>query len=235
MRRQQQAILYARFSPRPGAAECDSIEKQLSRLRAWCVARDVAIAGEYSDADASGASTDGRDGLEEALRHACKIRGVFAVYDLSRLSRKALDALAIAERLMKRQVNLMLLIEQIDTTTAIGRMVFTIQAGVAQYFRECNSARTSSAMLSHQRNGRRMTRLDRVPFGFRACSNGNGDMRGLEIDQGEHSVIETIKALAAEGKSSRAIGAHLDAQGIMRRGKKWRGAQRLILAIVHRS
>ena len=30
-----EAVLYGRFSPRPSADECDSVEKQLERCRAY--------------------------------------------------------------------------------------------------------------------------------------------------------------------------------------------------------
>ena len=33
-----QAVIYARFSPRPDANECDSVEKQLERCRSYCKA-----------------------------------------------------------------------------------------------------------------------------------------------------------------------------------------------------
>ena len=79
-RKPKHVVIYARFSPRPNAAECDSIEKQEQRLRAWAVAKDLPVDGSYSDADQTGGSTDGREGLQQALQHARCIFNFYVVY-----------------------------------------------------------------------------------------------------------------------------------------------------------
>ena len=43
------AICYSRFSPRPNADDCESIEVQLDRCRAYCKAHTYEIAGEFAD------------------------------------------------------------------------------------------------------------------------------------------------------------------------------------------
>jgi len=48
------AILYARFSPRPHAEDCDSCERQIADLRAWCKAHNHEIVGEFQDRALSG-------------------------------------------------------------------------------------------------------------------------------------------------------------------------------------
>lgn len=231
--RKRQVIIYARFSPRPNATDCDSIEKQVERLTAWATARDLPVAGVYSDADKTGGSTDGREGLQDALRHAIRIRGILAVYDLDRLSRKALDALAIAESLQAKDVELFLLVEQVDTTTPMGRLMFGIKAAMGQYVRESTAARTSAAMLHHQYKGaRRMGRADRVPFGFRVCED---DDQTLENDPEERQTILRILEMDQTGVSARGICRQLDREGHQRRGKTWGGAHQLVATIIERA
>jgi DNA invertase Pin-like site-specific DNA recombinase len=191
----------------------------------------LTVAGQYTDANATGGSTEGRDGLESAIKHACKIRGILAVYDLDRLSRKALDALRIAERLQKRHVDLMLLIEQIDTTTPMGRLMFGIKANMGQYVRETTAARTSVAMRHHQAVGRRMGRKDRLPFGTR-CSEGDSSV--LVPDDSEQATIARMKTLNSDGLTYRAICRILDAEGLTRRGKSWMGCGTLVKTILDR-
>ncbi len=228
----KQVILYARFSPRPNAAECDSIEKQFERLRAWCVACGYEVAGEYDDADLSGGSTDGRDGYADAVAHACRIKGILAVYDLARLSRNVGDASRVLEHLRAKGVELMLLTEQIDTTTPMGRCMYHVMASFAQLYREQISERTSNAMRRHQANGRRMGRADRVPFGYRVADD---DSREIIPDQGEQSIISMIADLRTTGMSHRGICGELDDQRIGRRGKTWEGAHGLVDKILRRS
>jgi hypothetical protein len=41
------AVLYARFSRRPNPDECDSVEKQLERCRAYCEGHGFTVVAEY--------------------------------------------------------------------------------------------------------------------------------------------------------------------------------------------
>lgn len=233
----KKVISYARFSPRPKEEEnengetpiCDSNIKQFERIRDYCNAFGYEIVAEYQDEYLSGGSLDGRDGLEAAIRHAMKIRGVLACYDVSRLSRDAADGNAILKRLNSRKVELLVIVERIDTTYPAGRLLFTLLLGVSQFVREENSDRTSRAMLKHLLRGRRMCRQDRVPFGWRVGS----DPAKLEKDEAEQSLIVEMVRLAAEGKSARGICKALDDSNLPRRGgKKWYGAHGLVAKIL---
>src|SRR5437870_11135092 len=73
------AVVYGRFSPRPNAEECDSVEKQLQRCRAYCTSHDYEIVGEFKDEDLSGGRADNRPGLQEAIDRACRQRAVLVV------------------------------------------------------------------------------------------------------------------------------------------------------------
>lgn len=228
----KQVIIYARFSPRPNAAECDSIDKQFERLRAWCVATDTSIAAEYSDANVSGKSIENRDGLDQAMTHACRIHGIFAVYSQSRLSRHVGDASAILDQLDRKGVKLVMLQQRIDTTTPEGRCMFHVLAAFDQMQREQLAARTSSAMKHHQANGRRMGRADRVPFGYRVALD---DDSAIEPDGIEQATISQILDLRTAGLSHRGICEKLNDQQITRRGKTWEGAHGLVDKILRRS
>jgi len=59
-----QAVLYARFSPRPNAEECDSAKKQLERCRPYSEGRGYTVIAEHKDEDLSGARADNRPGLQ---------------------------------------------------------------------------------------------------------------------------------------------------------------------------
>jgi len=231
----KQVVCYARFSPRPKenggeSLECDSNEKQFERLRDLCRALDYEVVAEYQDEYLSGGSTVGRDGLEEAIQHAMRIRGVLACYDVSRLSRDVSDGHLIVRRLRKRGVELLILAERIDTTTPAGRLMFTFMLGMAQYYREENAARTSRAMKKHLANGRRMCRRDRLPFGWKATDNPSVIVK----DENEQRVIERIVELSKD-HSARAICRILDREGTTRRGGKWHGAHALVAKIIARA
>lgn len=227
----KQCVLYARFSPRPNANDCDSIEKQIERLRAYCQARGWEIAAEYQDVAKSAKSLDGRRGLEAAADHAGRIRGILLVYDWSRLTRDVEDGGALLRRLVRRRATLASVADNVDLTTPTGRFTFNVLNAKNQLQREEGNLRTSKAMRHHQNVARRrMGRVDRVPFGMRADDAG-----GLEPDPDEQAAIARIVALNVPGVSARGICRQLDEEGISRRGKKWHpNGNRLVMSILAR-
>ena len=93
------AVLYARFSPRPGAEKCESVEKQLDCCRSYCKGHDYTVMSEHFDKDISGGRMDDRPGFQEAVAAACRHKVVLVVYKLDRLARNTRDCLEIVERL----------------------------------------------------------------------------------------------------------------------------------------
>ena len=225
---------YGRYSPRPtkkrGEAlrDCESIEVQRDRVTAFCTAMGWKLVAWYDDPFKSGKTTAGRDGLEKALAHVCRVRGVLVVFSLSRLSRHVGDTQRIAERLSKRKAALASVSEVISTTTAFGRAMFLMSAVWAQLEREQTSERTSTAMLHHQQGGRRMSRADRCPFGFRPAPDGTT----LESEPAEQAAILRIRELSATGISNREVCRVLDGDGIMFRGHGWEGRHGLIAKVI---
>ncbi|HEV3238474.1 MAG TPA: recombinase family protein [Gemmataceae bacterium] len=87
-------------------------------------------------------------------------------------------------------------------------------------------------MRHYQKNGRRMGRLDRCPYGKMPDPNGpkiKDKETGLLTDRPaamidnpeEQAVIEWIQQLRAQGNGLRKICQHLEAAGIPCRGKRW--------------
>lgn len=210
------AVIYCRFSPRPNAPECESIVTQLTRCRAFCQAKGWEIEAEFQDEAKSGGSTEGRGGLSEALSLACRRGRVLVVYSLSRLARNTRDALDIAERLDAAGADLAVLDMSIDTTSSMGRFVFTMMAALAQLEREQIGERTSDGMRRRQADGQRMSK--QPPFGKQP---GEG---GVWIEHPEEqAAIRIVRDLKANGLSNNQIARSLDERGIPCRGQHWHG------------
>lgn len=237
-----QAVCYARFSPRPirkklkrqaggiceVAKDCESVETQLERLRAYCACKGWEILAEFKDKDKSGAWIAGRPGFQKSFELAKRKKATLAVYNLSRLARNTREAIAIVEELSAANANLVSLHETIDTTTPMGRFFFGVMAGMAQLQREQISDGTSDAMRRHQATGRRMSpitshafgREDAVsclPFGW-ALDPNDGD-RMVE-DHWEQGQIQEIKERARKGETLRAIARAMDEECLCR-GHAW--------------
>lgn len=220
------ASIYARFSPRPDAATSESIETQLERCRAYCVATGYTVAGEHQDREMSGARADNRPGLQAAIEQACATKGVLVVYSLSRLARNTRDAIALSERLSRCGAQLASLHERLDTASAMGRFFFTIMAALAELERAQIVERTSDAMRRHQASGRRMS--DRVPYGWRRQAKNDAL---LEPDPLELATIAKAQELHAAGHGWREIGRLLRLAGFRpREGEVWhhRTVQRMV-------
>jgi DNA invertase Pin-like site-specific DNA recombinase len=212
------AIVYARYSPRPSPQECDSVEKQIERCRAYCAGHGYDVAAVFHDKDWSGERADNRPGLQEALAAACARKAVLCVYSLSRLARCTKDAIDLAEHLSAAGADLAVLQENVNTRSPMGRFIFTLFSALAQLEREQIAERTSNAMLRHQANGRRMTRADRCPYGWRV--DPAAPDRLIE-DAKEQAIIVRIKQDRQRGLRPRAIARALDADGIDCRGHRW--------------
>ena len=158
------AVVYARFSPRKNAADCESIETQIDFCTNYIMFQHWEVIGIHEDRAISGAKCDNRPGLISAIEEAIKNKAVLVVYSLSRLSRSTKDAIEISSRLEKARANLCSVTENIDTTTAMGSAFFQIIAVLAELERKQISERTRDAMKFHQSQGRRMSKIP--PYGW---------------------------------------------------------------------
>ena len=96
--------------------------------------------------------------------------------------------------------------------------MYTVIAAIDEMKREEIRERTSAAMLHHQANGRRMTRSDRCPYGWKPDP---ADPDSLVEDAREQAIIARIRQEHQKGEGLRAIARSLDQAGITSRGKRW--------------
>lgn len=214
------AVCYARFSPRPGAEDCDSIARQMERVHAYAAAHGWQVILSCFDRAQSGADDD-RAGLQLALSTAIAGKLPLIVYKLDRLARNTRDAIDISDRLAKGKADLVMIAEHIDTTTPVGRCTFTIFAALAQLQREQAAERTSSAMLSHLHVKHRKMG-SQAPYGWRAT--GRLDAEGFELleeDGQEQAAKRKIAELHRAGLGYEEIARQLAIEGFPPRGEKW--------------
>lgn len=213
------AIIYTRFSPRRKADQCESCEVQEAACRQHCEAHGREVVAVFRDKALSGRSAD-RPGLAAAMEAVCRHRAVLVCYSLSRFARSTKDTLTLVERLGRAGANLVCLRETIDTTSPVGRFVFTLLAALQQLEREQTAERTSEAMRHYQSQGRRMSA--RPPLGWRVSNHVDpetGKHSWLEPEPAEEAMIERIIELRRAGLGARKIARFLDEEGFTCRGK----------------
>ena len=130
----KQAIGYIRVSTEKQANEGVSLEAQEAKIVTWCKANGYELVQVYVDAGISGKRMDTRKELLAALASLKKGMALVS-YSLSRLARSTKDALAIGEAVAKKKADMVSLTEQIDTTTAAGKMMFQMLSVLAEFER----------------------------------------------------------------------------------------------------
>lgn len=77
------------------------------------------------------------------------------ITDLTRISRSTKDLISLVEELGDRGINIKSLKESwLDTTTAQGKLMFTIMAGLSQFERDLISERTKEGLKSARARGK---------------------------------------------------------------------------------
>jgi len=136
---------------------------------------------------------------------------------LDRLTRSVHDLGSLLKRLGKarradggRGVDLISAGENIDTSSATGRLLVNILASVSEWERDVIRERTSAALQERKRQGKAATGV--LPYGFDADAEGN-----LLPNEREQQVIEILRQRRAEGLGWTAIARELNERGMRTR------------------
>jgi len=215
------AIIYLRVSTIKQVKEGCSLAAQETKARAWAAAHDFSECIVFHDDGISGSSTDTRAGLSSALEKVGK-GDALIVYSLSRLARSTKDTLAIADLLAKKSADLISLSENIDTTSACGKMIFQLLAVLAEF--EKNQVRERTALgMAHLKSINRRTSKS-APYGFRFASAGfkqntnpPQEIFTVEPDIGEATIVMLARNLRASGLPLRKVSRELEKLGIFNR------------------
>lgn len=77
------------------------------------------------------------------------------IESLSRLGRSTKDLIELMELFNKKKVNLVSLKENIDTTTATGKLLFILISAISQFERDCIADRTREGLSAARARGRK--------------------------------------------------------------------------------
>ncbi len=115
------------------------------------------------------------------------------VESLSRLGRSTKDLIELVELFEKKQVHLVSLKEQIDTSTSAGKLLFTLMSAIAQFERDVIAERTREGLNAARARGR---------IGGRPRTNEQKVRQAVKLYQtGQYSVRE-IEELTGVKKST---------------------------------
>ena len=149
--REMAKIGYARVS-----STGQSLEIQLSKLTVYgCTEPD----GQIFQEKKSGTNANNRPQLQECLRHVRK-GDTLVITKLDRLARSTLDLTQIAEDLKNRGIELVVIDQNIDTSTPTGKLLFNMLASIAEFENDIRRERQSDGIAKAKDHG--------VKFGAKA-------------------------------------------------------------------
>lgn len=176
--------LYVRVSTDRQAIEGESLEEQEQRLREFCRQRNWNIVKVYCEEGQSPKDTN-RPKFKELLKDVeSGVINTVIVKKLDRLSRSIIDFESIYHFFESRNVDLVSLHENFDTTTAMGRAVIRIVMVFAQLEREQTSERTLDVLEHRAKEG--LWNGGYPPFGY-DLNDGH-----LVVNPKEAEIVRTI-------------------------------------------
>lgn len=209
----KQAIGYVRVSTEQQAKEGLSLEAQEKAIEDWCKFHGYELIATYIDAGISGKSLDNRPRLHAAIK-ALRKGMALVTYSLTRLSRSTKDLLKIKEDVEKAKADLVLLSEKLDTTTASGKVVFTILGAIGEFERDTASERTKHIKQHNKKIGK--YNGGKLPYGFML---GQDKKTLIEVPH-ENELIARAKELRQANLPLMAIADTLKKEGFLNRRNK---------------
>jgi DNA invertase Pin-like site-specific DNA recombinase len=149
--------VYARVS-----TSDQSPEMQLRELREYVSRRGWTIAGEYIDHGVSG-SKERRPQLDRLMADAHKrLFDVCAVWRFDRFARSVSHLLRALESFQSLGIEFVSYSESLDTSTAYGKMIFTVLGAVAELERSLIVERIKCGLRNARAKGKRLGRPQRI-------------------------------------------------------------------------
>jgi len=129
----KKVAIYARVS-----TSQQTCENQLNELRVVADRAGYQIVAEFVDEGISGSKgRQNRPALDQMLRECTRRRfDLVMCWDISRLGRSVQNLIEIMNELQSLKVDLFFLQQGMDTSTASGRMMFSVFGALAEYERE---------------------------------------------------------------------------------------------------
>src|SRR5499425_2726417 len=155
----KRAALYMRVSTK---GHGQTTETQALALRDYAVHRGFQIVDDYRDEGISG-SKDSRPALDRLMKDArARKFDVVIVARFDRFARSVSHLLRALEEFSHLGVDFVSLSESIDTSTPMGKMIFTVLGAVAELERNLIKERVHMGISRARKQGKRLGRPKRI-------------------------------------------------------------------------
>lgn len=214
-------VAYCRISS-DSQTENTSIASQKSGIISFCNAKNLELVEIYTDvASGKDFNRTAFKAMEERLAGG-DIAGV-VVYKYDRLSRSPIDGRGFTDRLDKAGIAFLSVNDNIDTSSPVGKALFTMMLTFAEMERSIIHSRTLEGKKARLAAGGKCSGF---VFGYRWVD------RKLTPDASEAAVVRKIFKMKAKGYTNASIANWLNSSNLKtRRGGNWNGVNvKLVLA-----
>ena len=211
-------VVYTRVSTEDQAREGVSLSSQQERGKALLLSRDIRNPTVIEDAgySAKNLKRPGVEKLFELMSHGL-LAGI-CVWRLDRLTRSLKDLIRLIEEFDRHGVKLVSVTENLDTSTAVGRLFVSIIGSFGQYERESIGERVRTAMAYCKAQGSYTG--GPWPPGLRVVASGK--KRTLEQDPEVGPIVAQAWNRCIAGATLGELSDWLNAKAISTaRGKAW--------------
>jgi len=191
--------IYTRVSTDDQAREGFSLDSQLERLRAFCMARQWNVTGEYVDAGYTGRNIR-RPQYKQMFDEISKWDGILVI-KMDRIHRNRSNFIDMMGLLKKNNKEFISMNESLDTSTAMGRFVMGIIQDIAQLESEQIGERVAIALVQKVKQGEKFMG-HRTAFGYR------WDPKKTKFipDPEKLDLVKTVFQMYIDGFTMRQIG-----------------------------
>jgi site-specific DNA recombinase len=193
-----------------------SLPAQQEKIKQWAALNNAQVIGMFEDNGISGTRADNRPGIQQALEMTIENQAVLVIYSLSRSFRSTIDAITNVNRIKKAGAEFVSLSENLDTTSAAGRLIFRIFASLAEFEADLAGERTKIALDYRRSKGLKTGGY--APYGYDVV-----DEEGrLQKNAVEQRVIGYMRRMITRGHSLSHIAKRLNERGIRtKNGCRW--------------
>ena len=147
----KRAAIYARVSTK---GKGQTTENQKIILERYCKQRDFEITGIFEDKGISGSKSD-RPALNELMKQARQRKfDVVLVWKFDRFARSVSHLLQALQEFKDLNIDFISISEGIDTSTAMGKMVFTFLGAIAEFERNLITERVRAGIQRAKSEGK---------------------------------------------------------------------------------
>jgi site-specific DNA recombinase len=221
------AIGYVRVSTEQQVNDGVSIDLQIEKIKQYCHLYNHELLDIIVDAGISAKNLK-RPGITSVLQLLDNNEAdALIVYKLDRLTRSLADWSTLIKDYFneKSGKTLLAVVDQIDTSTASGRMCLNLMMTVYQWEREVISERTKAALHHKKSKGQ--------PLGS-AKFGSNITQSNITLNLAEREILNLILELRTKGYTLQQIANYLNENNYLsKRGKSWH--QRTVKNVIDNS